>query len=145
MTLNSDPFELTERDLGTYGYARARDLAFDAVRRLWDLRQSQGMKQATLASKIGRDPGWVSRNLRGPGNWTLRTLGEFVVGLGGRLKIDIIAEEGAPELAENFHAYYEFGASPQNITSKVNAFWEKTDAQRPKPAVPANSAIWVPA
>jgi hypothetical protein len=143
MNLSSDPFELTERDLGTYGYARARDLAFDAVRRLWDLRQSQGMKQTTLAVKIGRDPGWVSRNLRGPGNWTLRTLGEFVVGLGGRLQINVIAEESAPELAENFHAYHEF-ESPQRSTSRVNAIWEKSD-ESPKPATSANSSIWVPA
>jgi transcriptional regulator with XRE-family HTH domain len=143
MTLNSDPFELTERDLGTYGYARTRDIAFDAVCRLWDLRRRQGMKQATLASKIGRDPGWVSRNLRGPGNWTLRTLGEFVVGLGGRLKIEIIAEESASELADNFHAYHDFERPPQT-SSRVKTIWEDPDLGRPKSAdAPTNSAKWV--
>ena len=144
MTLNSDPFELTERDLGNYGYARARDLAFDAVRRLWDLRQSQGMKQISLASKIGRDPGWVSRNLRGPGNWTLRTLGEFVVALGGRLEINIVPTETAIGLKENFHAYHEYESTPSNrITSKVTV-WREDESQA-KPAKTSNSAIWMAA
>ena len=61
-----------------YGFARARDVAFDAVQMLWRRRRAEGMKQTDIANALGHDPAWVNRNLRGPGNWTLKTIGELV-------------------------------------------------------------------
>ena len=66
------------RDLGDYGFVRLRDQAFDAVLTLWRKRKDAGVTQKELADAIGRDEGWVSRNLRAPGNWTLRTIGELI-------------------------------------------------------------------
>jgi transcriptional regulator with XRE-family HTH domain len=89
--------DLTPKELETFGCARARDLAFNAVRALWKRRRSQGMTQNDLAAKIGRNPAWVSRNLQGPGNWTLRTIGAFVVALNGELEIKAHALEDPPD------------------------------------------------
>ena len=141
MSTSYDPFELRERNLGKYGYARARDLAFDAVRELWDLRRSEGMTQASLASKIGRDPAWVNRNLRGPGNWTLRTLGEFVAALMGDLEIKVHPAERTSCSRENFHAYHEYEAAIQ--TTNVKTIYV-TNPVTQKAITSANTSLWTP-
>jgi hypothetical protein len=82
-----------------------RDIAFDAVQSLWRRRQAEGMTQAQLAETIGKDAGWVSRNLRGPGNWTARTVGAFVVGLNGEIEITVHALEDPLPIRSNYHAY----------------------------------------
>lgn len=100
--------ELAPRELADYGFARARDLAFDAVKELWSKRRAEGMKQIDLATKLGRDPGWVSRALRGPGNWTMRTFGELVAAMDGEIEIEIFALEEPPAERPNFDAYAEY-------------------------------------
>jgi hypothetical protein len=93
------------RDLADYGFARARDIAFDAIQVLWRRRRSEGMRQTDIIAAIGRDAGWVSRNLRAPGNWTLRTIGELVEALNGELEIVVHAKEDPPERPANYFAY----------------------------------------
>lgn len=105
MTSQSNRVRLTPKERRRYGLARARDLAFDAVQTLWRRRRSEGMKQLDIANAIDREPAWVSRNLRAPGNWTLRTLGELVEGLGGELEIKVHAMEDKPETPQNYSAY----------------------------------------
>jgi len=77
------------RLLAEFGVARVKDVVFEAVFVLWMQRQSEGWTQKRLADAIGRDKGWVSRNLSAPGNWTLRTLGELVQALDGELNVKI--------------------------------------------------------
>ena len=96
---------LQPRQLADFGFARARDLAFDAIHTLWRRRQGEGMRQTHIVEAIGRDPGWVSRNLRGPGNWTLRTIGELVEALNGEIEIIVHAKEDPPEHPANYSAY----------------------------------------
>jgi hypothetical protein len=43
--------------------------------------------------------------LRGPGNWTLRTIGELVEALNGELEITVHAKEDPPERRTNYSAY----------------------------------------
>ena len=113
---------LQPREVADYGFARARDIAFDAVSALWRKRRAEGMKQIQLAKSIGRDSGWVSRNLRGPGNWTLRTLGELVEGLDGELTITVYPLESAPSRRDNYSAYHDFNiASPSPTPKGVDA------------------------
>ena len=88
-----------------YGFARVRDLAFDAVRELWAKRQGAGMKQTELAARLGRDTAWVSKKLKGPGNWTLRTFGELVEALDGDAEIIVVGLETPLRLRPNFDAY----------------------------------------
>jgi hypothetical protein len=111
MTSRSEPHALTARERRDYGFARVRDLAFDAVQSLWRRRRDAGMKQIEIVNAIGRQPAWVSRNLRAPGNWTLRTIGELVEALGGEVEIRVYAKEDRPEAAQNYSAYDGYGPS----------------------------------
>ena len=99
--------DLSPGELEAFGFARARDAAFNAVRDLWKRRRGQGMTQKDLAARIGRDPAWVSRKLQGPGNWTLRTTGAFVVALNGEIEIKVHALEDPTEELSNYPGAYE--------------------------------------
>lgn len=90
-----------------YGFARTRDLAFAAVRSFWKIRQAEGMTQAALAERLGRDKGWVSKKLSGPTNWTLRTFGELVDAMDGEVEISI-ADILKPA-SGNYDAYADYG------------------------------------
>jgi len=118
MTFQSKLPLLPAKDLAAYGTARARDIAFDAIRSLWDRRKEEGMKQKELAALIGRDAGWVSRCFRGPGNWTFQTFGALAIGLGGEIEI-IVRPIEEPSPPTNFDAYEEFaeiiGTSVQHV------------------------------
>ena len=108
MTFQSKLPPLTEKDLAAYGTARAKDIAFDAIRALWDRRRDEGMQQKELASLIGRDAGWVSRCLRGPANWTFQTFGALAIGLGGEIEIVVHPLEEPSALRSNYDAYEEY-------------------------------------
>lgn len=101
----SEEKDLAKRDLASYGVARLRDQMYDAVLTLWRRRNSEGMTQKAIAEAIGRDPGWVSRNLRAPGNWTLKTAGELIQALDGESEIKIFALEDPLENPSNYNAY----------------------------------------
>lgn len=105
MTTRSDIRPLVGREQAGYGVARVRDQAFDAVQALWRRRQAEGMRQKDIANFLGRKPAWVSRNLSAPGNWTLRTFGEFMQALGGEADIQVHALEDAPGVVTNRDAY----------------------------------------
>lgn len=92
-----------------FGFSRARDKAFAAVRQLWRKRQSEGMTQIDLAARLGKDPAWVSRKLSGPSNWTLRTFGHIADALDGEVEIrlvDLNEDDGAQS---NYDAFLGFG------------------------------------
>lgn len=112
---------LAHRDLADYGVARLRDDAFDAVQALWRRRESEGWTQKRVADRIGRDPAWVNRTLRAPGNWTLRTIGELVQGLDGEAEINIAALEDALQSVSNYDHYDAYdGYRPQAPTRAIN-------------------------
>jgi hypothetical protein len=116
---------LEKRDLAEFGAARLQDQFFDAVLALWRRRQAEGWSQRKVADSIGRDPAWVSRNLRAPGNWTLLTAGALIQGLDGEADISIAALEDRPTIQQNYDAYEEYKRiSPPlqyNITNSGNA------------------------
>lgn len=98
-----------------YGFARARDVAFDAVQTLWHRRRNQGVKQTDIATFLGRDPAWVNRKMRGPGNWTLRTIGELVEALDGEIEINVYGMEDFVSPKPNFHAYAGYEPPPHAL------------------------------
>jgi transcriptional regulator with XRE-family HTH domain len=123
MTFQSRLPDLPKADLAAYGVARAKDAAFDAIRRLWERRKAEGLKQKDLAEIIGRDAGSVSRYLSGPANWTFRTFGELAVGLGGEIEIQVHALEDPLDPAPNFDAYDGYVrtfSSPQTAALRVS-------------------------
>lgn len=108
MTSQSDIPEMSDHVRGQYGIARAKNIAFDAVSALWRRRRAQGVKQLDIAKFTGQSPSTVSRNLSGPGNWTLRTLGLYVESLDGELEIFVHAMEDPLKTPTNYDAYTEF-------------------------------------
>jgi transcriptional regulator with XRE-family HTH domain len=108
MTMDLTVTPLSGRDLEEYGAERIRNDAFEQVRLLWERRKTEGWTQKQVAEAIGRDPGWVSRNLSAPGNWTVRTMGAFVQGLNGEIEIRIYAIEDPLETPTNYDAYEDY-------------------------------------
>jgi transcriptional regulator with XRE-family HTH domain len=104
---------MTAGQRSDYGFARVRDAAYDAVMELWRRRKSEGMTQAQLAEALGGDSGWLSRNLKGPGNWTLKTVGRLVEALVGEVEIKVHALEDSA--GANYHAYVGY-ESPLIVT-----------------------------
>lgn len=96
---------LPPRVLAEFGVARFKDQVFDAVLALWRKRQEEGWTQKKLANAIGRDKSWVSKSLRAPGNWTVRTAGELISALEGEADIVIYAIEDSSGLELNEDAY----------------------------------------
>lgn len=141
MTSPSAKPPFSPKDVGDYAFAHSRFLAFEAVTKLWRKRQAAGMKQSDIADFLGRDRGWVSRSLRGPGNWTMRTLGELVEALNGELEIATRPREELPQVTQNSDAYAGYDQDDQ-ISQKFN-FREPNGDQKgsykirsPRPFVP---------
>jgi len=105
---NDDLYVLKGRDRENFGIARVRDLAYDAVQELWQRRKAEGWNQVQLATNIGRDSGWLSRYLQGPGNWTLRTFGALVEGLDGVVEIRVRPAEDIKPSIENRGPYSDY-------------------------------------
>lgn len=99
---------LEKSELANYGLAQVRDAAFEAFLRMWRYRQAEGWTQKRLAQNIGRDKATISKYLRGPANWTMRTLGELVQGLEADVRIIIEPLEEPTSDGSNYDAYDEF-------------------------------------
>lgn len=136
---------MAKRDLAEFGAARLRDQVFDAVLNLWRRRHSEGWTQKQVAEAIGRDRGWVSKNLSGPGNWTLKTAGAFIQALDGEAQIHVSALEEPPEDRSNYDAYDGYTApkveaKPRSIMSSPTG-----DAvARFNLTIPRQTVIFVP-
>ncbi len=90
----NNPFNLTDRERAEIAHLRIKLHAFTAIQKLWRQRHAEGMSKKDLADRLQRDPAWVSRALAGPGNWTMRTLGELAHALGGHIVISAVPDEG---------------------------------------------------
>jgi transcriptional regulator with XRE-family HTH domain len=109
---------LTGRALEEFGAEVIKNEVFDQVHLLWERRRAEGWTQKQIAEAIGRDPGWVSRNLNAPGNWTVRTMGAFVQGLNGEIEIHIYAIEDALDTPPNYHAYDGYIPEDEDVTRR---------------------------
>jgi hypothetical protein len=144
MTSQSDLTSLSPKDRREYGFARVRDAAFDAVSALWARRQNEGMTQVDIANALGSDPGWVSKNLRGPGNWTLRTFGAFVEALNGEAQITISALDDPPQTRPNYHAYIDYEPTTSVSVSVVQSSPSSLSVSGPTKTRGVNTAVLVP-
>jgi AraC-like DNA-binding protein len=61
-----------------------------------EARCQDGLNQAELARRIGRSPAYVSRMFSEPGNLTLGTISDFLLGMGAQLKFDVVFFQNAP-------------------------------------------------
>jgi hypothetical protein len=77
------------------------------------------MTQSQLADALGGDAGWLSRNLRGPGNWTLRTVGRLVDALDGEVEFKVHGLEDPLPAQPNYHAYADYGQEIPATTQRA--------------------------
>jgi hypothetical protein len=118
-----------------YGYARVRDKAFDAVHELWTRRNTAGVTLVDVAEKIGRDKGWLSKQMNGPGNWTLRTFGELVMALDGEAEIAVYGLEDPPEYRSNYNAYSANELETENKVRDPKVVYDQSFSQTPKSVI----------
>jgi transcriptional regulator with XRE-family HTH domain len=101
---NHEADVLTKGDL-QYALVRVQEGAFDAVRRLWDRRVAEGMTQKGLAKILGKDQAVISRNLRGPANWTFSTLSKLARGMRAKVQITLVCFEDIEAERVNYDAF----------------------------------------
>ena len=94
---------------------------FGAVVALWRRRRLEGWTQKRVADAIGRDPAWVSKNLRAPGNWTMQTAGELIQALEGEADVRVDALEEPLDSPSNFDAYEGYALIHQGYPAKGHA------------------------
>jgi len=82
-------FEITERkpiplNKLAYFQARLRYNLYDfIVSKFKEMEKDQGLTKAELARRIGCKPEQITRRLGAPGNWTLDTISDLLIGIAG--------------------------------------------------------------
>ncbi len=82
-------FEITERkpiplNKLAYFQARLRYNLYDfIVSKFKEMEKEQGLTKAELARRIGCKPEQITRRLGAPGNWTLDTISDLLIGIAG--------------------------------------------------------------
>jgi hypothetical protein len=67
-----------------YFQARLRNRLYDfIVTKFADKEKNEGLTKAELARRIGRKPEVVTRLLGAPGNWTIDTISDLLLGISG--------------------------------------------------------------
>lgn len=67
---------------------RFRNDLFDFIlRRFLEQREKRGLTQAELARRLSCDPARLNRLLGAPGNWTLGTVSDLLVGISGEVLV----------------------------------------------------------
>jgi hypothetical protein len=75
------PIPLEKR---AYLHARLRNRIYSFVlKKFMEKEKSEGLTKAELARRIGRKPEIITRLLGAPGNWTLETISDLLVGIAG--------------------------------------------------------------
>lgn len=106
MTISAfDPASFSKEERADLAARFAQQAAHEAIYQLWLRRKEEGWKQKSLGERIGRNVTWISRTLSGPGNWTLKSLGEMAEALDAEVEIRVTPREEIH--APNFDAYAE--------------------------------------
>jgi transcriptional regulator with XRE-family HTH domain len=111
--------ELSKSGRVEYMVARTQDEAFDAVKALWRRRQAEGLTLKDLAERIDGDSGRLSKHLKGPSNWTIKTYAKLVAALGGEPRIGIIVPEDhiAQNRRDNYDVYFSYESDDGSDTA----------------------------
>lgn len=82
-TISSEIVSEAPLSAGTLAYleARAKNAFYDYVLTKFKEAERNGLTRAKLARRLGKGPDQISRLLGTPGNWTLGTVAELLVGI----------------------------------------------------------------
>lgn len=83
----TDVYNAPEVSLKTLGYLRAqfKNRLHQLVIAEFEKKEEGGFTKAELARRIHKKPEQITRLLGAPGNWTLDTVSDLLLGMGGRL------------------------------------------------------------
>ena len=70
-----------------YFRARLQSRLHQIVLDEWLRQEDRGLSQAELARRVGRKPEVVNRLLGSPGNWTLNTVSDLLLGMGAEPEV----------------------------------------------------------
>lgn len=105
-TISSEIVSDAPLSAGTLAYleARAKNTFYDYILTKFKEAEKSGLTRAKLARRLGKGSDQISRLLGAPGNWTLGTVAELLVGIG--------REELLP------HSLSFLGRPPRNLQSE---------------------------
>lgn len=107
---------------GTRGYfqARLRNRIYDLV--LTKFREQEqkpdGLTRAELARRIGRKPEIITRLLGAPGNWTLETVSDLLLGITGE-ELDATASSPLNRPQRNYRTGDDLRSKPVDIGTQA--------------------------
>ena len=83
-TISSEIASDAPLSAGTLAYleARAKNTFYDYILTKFKEAEKNGFTRAKLARRLGKRPDLISKLLGAPGNWTLGTVAELLVGIG---------------------------------------------------------------
>lgn len=98
----SDPSQLSRKQVGYYR-ARLRNRVHQLVLGQFLKLQANGLTRAEIARRLRKRPEVITRLLGAPGNWTLDTLSDLLLGMGHEptLGISDLAEDTAKQSGQD--------------------------------------------
>lgn len=84
----SDPARLSRKQIA-YHRARLRNRLHQLVLQHFRELEANGLTRAELARRLYKRPEVITRLLAPPGNWTLDTLSDLLLGMGGEPELGI--------------------------------------------------------
>jgi hypothetical protein len=137
------PIPLEKR---AYFHARFRNRIYSFILdKFIEKERREGLTKAELARRIGRKPEIITRLLGAPGNWTLETVSDLLLGIAGE-ELDIGSSSLLNRTSRNIDAFgllgYQQergkqGEPPQIDPIKRGLATEKREDRHPKPGLSA--------
>lgn len=118
----NNTFEIEKPTLRDVFYHRARlqsNIYYDVLERFAALAKETGFTKKQLAESIGKDAAQITRLFAEPGNWTLATVSDLLIGMGVQL------EHSAVSIRPQESNYIEIATTqpPVTFTGASNANW----------------------
>jgi hypothetical protein len=110
-SLDTSKFDENEREF--LGLTLERQIFGALYSAVQDRKDCLGLTRAEFGRRIGRDKTGVSKLLRGPGNWTIRTISDFANALDLDVEITFVDRRDVNRVFTPF-GFVEFPAAPQN-------------------------------
>lgn len=112
-----------------YFQARLRNQLFDYVLTKFEYEKARGLTKAALARRIGKTPDIVSRWLGAPGNWTLDTVSDLLLGIAAE-ELEISSSSVLNRQPRNYRHAGNIGASD---SGRIFEEQVKHTSQPPRP------------
>jgi len=126
--------KLSERDILYYRY-RFQNRVYQSVIAYFAMRAEQdGLTKAILASIMDKEPSQITRWFSGPGNWTLDTVSDLLLGMDAEMSVN-------PITFSNYEVVNPVALMTQNKSSPTVVTYYDFNKFIPIPQLPPNTEI----